>query len=62
MEGMNKELTVLFSDVRSFTTLSEGLNPKELAQLMNEYLGAMTKVITQMLYGIAISPPTLKLF
>ena len=45
MEGMNKELTVLFSDVRSFTTLSEGLNPKELAQLMNEYLGAMTKVI-----------------
>lgn len=45
MEGRNEELTVLFSDVRSFTTLSEGLDPKELAQLMNEYLGAMTAVI-----------------
>jgi adenylate cyclase len=45
MEGRNQELTVLFSDVRSFTTISEGLDPKELAQLMNEYLGAMTAVV-----------------
>jgi len=45
MEGRNEELTVLFSDVRGFTTISEGLNPKELAQLMNEYLGAMTEVV-----------------
>ena len=45
MEGRNEELTVLFSDVRSFTTISEGLDPKELAQLMNEYLGAMTAVV-----------------
>ncbi|MFC5300282.1 CHASE2 domain-containing protein [Azospira restricta] len=45
MEGRNEELTVLFSDVRSFTTISEGLDPKELTQLMNEYLGAMTTVI-----------------
>ncbi|MBI2308645.1 MAG: adenylate/guanylate cyclase domain-containing protein [Rhodocyclales bacterium] len=45
MEGRNEELTVLFSDVRSFTTISEGLDPKELTHLMNEYLGAMTAVI-----------------
>jgi adenylate cyclase len=45
MEGRNEELTVLFSDVRSFTTISEGLDPKELTQLMNQYLGAMTEVI-----------------
>ncbi len=45
MEGQNRELTVLFSDVRSFTTISEGLDPKELSHLMNEYLGAMTAVI-----------------
>lgn len=45
MEGKNQNLTVLFSDVRSFTTISEGLDPKELAQLMNEYLGAMTAVV-----------------
>lgn len=45
MEGQNRELTVLFSDVRSFTSISEGLDPKELTQLMNEYLGAMTEVV-----------------
>ena len=45
MEGKNEELTVLFSDVRSFTTISEGLDPKELTQLMNLYLGEMTQVI-----------------
>jgi len=36
---------VLFSDVRGFTTISEGLQPDQLAALMNEYLGAMTQVI-----------------
>jgi adenylate cyclase len=45
MEGKNELLTVLFSDVRGFTTISEGLDPKELTQLMNEYLGAMTQVV-----------------
>jgi adenylate cyclase len=45
MEGKNEELTVLFSDVRGFTTISEGLDPKELTRLMNEYLGAMTQVV-----------------
>lgn len=45
MAGRKAELTVLFSDVRGFTTISEGLQPDELATLMNEYLGAMTEVI-----------------
>jgi adenylate cyclase len=45
MDGRKAELTVLFSDVRGFTTISEGLAPDQLAALMNEYLGAMTKVI-----------------
>jgi len=45
MAGRKAELTVLFSDVRGFTTISEGLGPDELADLMNEYLGAMTQVI-----------------
>lgn len=40
-----RELTVLFSDVRGFTTLSEGLTPKELSELMNEFLTALTGVI-----------------
>jgi adenylate cyclase len=45
MEGDSREMTVLFSDVRGFTTISEGLDPKELTQLMNEYLSPMTFVI-----------------
>ncbi|HTY99035.1 MAG TPA: adenylate/guanylate cyclase domain-containing protein [Rhodocyclaceae bacterium] len=47
MAGRKAELTVLFSDVRGFTTISEGLPPDQLAALMNEYLGAMTQVIRQ---------------
>ena len=45
MAGRKAELTVLFSDVRGFTTISEGLEPDQLATLMNEYLGAMTIVV-----------------
>jgi adenylate cyclase len=45
MAGRKAELTVLFSDVRGFTTISEGLQPDQLATLMNQYLGAMTAVI-----------------
>jgi len=43
--GESRELTVLFSDVRGFTTISEGLNPHDLTTLMNVFLSAMTKVI-----------------
>jgi len=45
LEAEEKELTVLFSDVRGFTTLSEGMNPQELALLMNEFLTPITKII-----------------
>lgn len=45
MDSDSREMTVLFSDVRGFTTISEGLDPKELTQLMNEYLSPMTFVI-----------------
>ena len=45
LEGESRELTVLFSDVRGFTTISEGLDPKALTQLMNEFLTPMTHVI-----------------
>ena len=47
LEGESRELTVLFSDVRGFTTISEGLDPSQLTQLMNEYLTPMTHVIHQ---------------
>lgn len=47
MEGESRELTVLFTDVRGFTTISEGLDPKELSLLMNEFLTPLTEVIYQ---------------
>ncbi len=43
--GEMKELTVMFSDIRGFTTISEGLTPDELVRLLNEYLGAMTEIV-----------------
>ena len=45
MEGESREMTVLFSDVRGFTTLSEGLEPKALSSLMNTFLTPLTRVI-----------------
>ncbi|MGQ0621091.1 MAG: CHASE2 domain-containing protein [Panacagrimonas sp.] len=45
MEGESREMTVLFSDVRGFTTISEKLDARELAQLMNAFLTKMTYVI-----------------
>jgi adenylate cyclase len=38
-------MTVLFTDVRGFTTISEGLEPKALSLLMNEFLTPLTEVI-----------------
>ncbi len=44
-KGEKKKLTVLFSDVRSFTTLTEKSDPVELLTQLNEYLEAMTDII-----------------
>ena len=45
MQGESREMTVLFSDVRGFTTISEGLAPKELSLLMNEFLTPLSRVV-----------------
>ncbi len=47
--GVDKELTVLFSDIRGFTTLSENMTPQELVNHLNVYLSAMTDLILE--YG-----------
>ncbi len=47
LEGENRELTVLFSDVRGFTSISEGLEPTQLTALMNALLTPLTRVIHQ---------------
>jgi len=45
--GEVKELTIMFSDIRDFTTLSEGMSPDDLVLLLNEYFGAMTDILYQ---------------
>lgn len=42
MDGESRELTVMFADVRGFSTISEGLSPKALREYINLYLTAMS--------------------
>jgi adenylate cyclase len=43
--GTRKQMTVLFSDIRGFTTFSEKYQPEEVVSQLNEYLGAMTDIV-----------------
>lgn len=40
--GEEREITILFSDIRDFTSVSEKLSPKELVNLLNDYFQAMS--------------------
>ena len=43
--GQQRDLTLMFCDIRSFTTLSEGFTAAELSTFLNEYLSPMTDII-----------------
>ena len=43
--GEERVMTVIFTDVAGFTTISENLTPTELVELLNEYLTAMTDIV-----------------
>ena len=45
--GEQRELSILFSDIRGFTTVSESLTPPELVTLLNEYLSPMTRIVLE---------------
>jgi len=45
MAPKSAELTILFSDVRGFTSISEALQPDELREYINEYLTSMSAII-----------------
>jgi adenylate cyclase len=45
LQGENKELTVLFSDIRDFTTISESLSAPELKDLLDRFFTPMTEII-----------------
>lgn len=45
--GEVRDLTVMFTDIRSFTTISESLTPEELINLMNDFLTPMSDLVMQ---------------
>jgi adenylate cyclase len=45
--GKQKEITVLFTDIRSFTSYAEKHNPKETTDILREYLNEITAIIKQ---------------
>ena len=44
--GESRELSILFSDIAGFTTLSEKLTPTDLFFMMSSYLSRMTGILT----------------
>ncbi len=42
---VEREVTVLFSDIRGFTSLSEGLSPREVLHMLDDYFGRMSHVV-----------------
>jgi adenylate cyclase len=44
--GEKKELTIFFSDIRSFTSISEKMKPEDLTQYLNRYFTPMSDIVT----------------
>ncbi|MFM2062510.1 MAG: hypothetical protein RLZZ507_2180 [Cyanobacteriota bacterium] len=47
LEAQEMVATILFSDIRSFTTISEGMKPRDLLSWLNSYLGAMAECVQE---------------
>ncbi|MES2802120.1 MAG: adenylate/guanylate cyclase domain-containing protein [Bdellovibrionota bacterium] len=45
LKGQKLKMTVFFSDIRSFTTLSEEMDPQELSSMLNKYFTPMSEII-----------------
>ncbi|MFZ5630816.1 MAG: adenylate/guanylate cyclase domain-containing protein [Spirochaetota bacterium] len=45
LQGEKRQLTVHFSDIEGFTTVSESIPPEQLVELLAEYLGEMSRII-----------------
>lgn len=42
---VEREVTVMFSDIRGFTTMSEGLSPREVLAMLDDYFGRMGQIV-----------------
>ncbi len=47
LEGEAREITAFFSDIRSFTTISEQLSPQQVTTMLNQYFTPMTRIVTE---------------
>lgn len=47
LEGESREITAFFSDIRSFTTISEKLTPQQVTALLNQYFTPMTRIVVE---------------
>lgn len=45
--GEKKKVTILFADIRGFTSISEKLSPEEIISMLNEYFAASIKIINE---------------
>jgi len=45
--GQEREITAFFSDVQGFTSIAEKLSPKEIVDLLNEFLTEMTDILLE---------------
>ena len=45
--GEKKKLTILFTDIRDFTSISESMTPEDLVKMLNDYLSSMTNIIME---------------
>jgi hemerythrin len=46
-DAVERKLTILFSDIRGFTSLCEGMSPRETFRFLNSFLGVMEPVVTR---------------
>lgn len=45
MQSQDKELTILFADIRGFTRMAEHMDPQQLREVLNRFLTVMTQVV-----------------
>ncbi|MEA2028346.1 MAG: adenylate/guanylate cyclase domain-containing protein [Campylobacterota bacterium] len=47
VDGEERELAIMFTDIENFTTISENMNPKDVALQLSEYFGVINDAIAQ---------------